>query len=385
MIACHPPVEENTTRPILLHLAWVRWWSALAYYAYTLAAALDRIGHPSRIVAPPGSPLAVRAADAGLAAPEWGGLAAGSPSRTLAAVRRLRAASGDGRIGAVFVHTGPGHLSAALALHSRKAPLLRIRSDIRRPSAGPAARWLYATATRRVLISGEFMRGSYLRGLGIESRRVVHLPAGFDLRSIDGIDREARRGALRLERGWPAGAPVVGMLARYSPVKGHRVFVEAAREIAASHPQVRFLTAGSEGQVGRDQVAAWVAEAGLSDRFAVLGAAADPLSLAAGLDLAVIASTGSEAVCRSALEYMALGIPIVATAIHVIPETVGDAGILVAPGDAPAAAEAMMRLLSDPAAAAARGAEGRRRVAERFDADRIAARAAAIVEEAAYE
>lgn len=385
MIACLPPVEENTHRPILLHLAWVRWWSALAYHAYTLALALHRIGHPSRIVAPPGTPLAVQAEAAGLAAPEWTGLASSAPHRFLATARRLRASARSGRVGAVFVHSGPGHLCAALALRGGRTPLLRVRSDIRRPAAGPLPRWLYASATDRILISGEFMRETYFGGLGIDSRRVIHLPAGFDLRSVEGIDRLEARRRLRSDRGWPEEAKVVGMLARYSTVKGHRTFVDAARTIAARDPRARFLTAGPEGQVGRAQVESWVETEGLSGRFAVLGAAPDPLSLAAGFDLAVIASTGSEAVCRSALEYMALGVPIVATAIHVIPETVGEAAILIPPGDAAAAAAAVERLLRDAGQAADRGAEGRRRVAERFDAEKIAARAAAIAEEAARE
>ena len=63
------------------------------------------------------------------------------------------------------------------------------------------------------------------------------------------------------------------------------------------------------------------------------------------------------------LEAMAAGAPVVAADATSLPEVVGEAGRLVAPGAVDAWAEALVALLDDRAAAAARVAAGRRRAA----------------------
>lgn len=372
----------------VIHLAWVRWWSALAYYTFSMASGLDRVGCRSRIVAPVGSPLANRAGQAGLAdadSDRWRDLASADPTRVVKAVRVLRRAARTGEVAAVIAHTGRGHAPAAFALAGGRAPILRVRADIRRPSRGPLSRWLYAKATDRILLSGDFMRNGYLDGLGISRSRIVTLPAGIDPAEADRIDAHAARSRLRSTRGWPGTAPVVGMLARYSPVKGHRNLVDAARLLLSRHRDLHFFLAGPEGQIGRAGVEAWVREAGLSDRFAVLDPVDDPLLAAAGFDIALILSEGSEAVCRSALEYMALGLPIVATRVNAIPETLGDAGILIPAGDPVALAEAVTRLLDQPEHARGLGRAAASRVRAEFDLAKIASAAAAILRDAREE
>jgi glycosyltransferase involved in cell wall biosynthesis len=370
---------------IILHIAWVRWWSALAYHALSLAGGMNAIGRRSLVAAPPGSPLEAKAKKLDLAATGWGGLASARPDRLIEQIRALRGRAFAGSIVGVFVHTGAGHVAAAAALRGTPAPLLRVRSEIRIPGGGPLQRWLYGRGTDRVLLSGRFMEDALLRRLAVPSEKIRILPAGIDCRHADAIDRSRARAALRERMKWPAEARVVGMLARYSPVKGHRDLVDAARVIAARDDDVRFFTAGPVGQVGREQVARWVREAGLADRFAVLDAVADPIDVAAGFDVAVIASRGSEAVCRSALEYMALGLPVVATDVNVIPETVGDAGLLVPPADPAALAQAVMSLLDDPARSRLLSERASFRVRERFEITRTALEGVAILEEAREE
>ncbi|MBV9773636.1 MAG: glycosyltransferase family 4 protein, partial [Gemmatimonadetes bacterium] len=77
---------------------------------------------------------------------------------------------------------------------------------------------------------------------------------------------------------------------------------------------------------------------------------------------------GGEGFPITNLEAMSFAVPVVATRISGIPEQVehGVTGLLVPPGDPAALADALERLLSDPAAATAMGREGARRVEERF-------------------
>jgi glycosyltransferase involved in cell wall biosynthesis len=80
---------------------------------------------------------------------------------------------------------------------------------------------------------------------------------------------------------------------------------------------------------------------------------------------------------------MAHGLPVVATRAGGLPDKVlpGRTGLLVPPGDAPALAAGIARLLADPAAAGAMGAAGAALVAERFTWAAITARTLRLFEE----
>jgi glycosyltransferase involved in cell wall biosynthesis len=77
----------------------------------------------------------------------------------------------------------------------------------------------------------------------------------------------------------------------------------------------------------------------------------------------------------AALEAMARGRPVVASAVGGLAEVVvaNETGILVPPGDAAALAAALERLIADPALARRLGAAGAKRVAEHFRAEQMVA------------
>jgi glycosyltransferase involved in cell wall biosynthesis len=77
-------------------------------------------------------------------------------------------------------------------------------------------------------------------------------------------------------------------------------------------------------------------------------------------------------------EAMAHGVPCIGTTVQSVPEILdhGRAGLLVAPGDAPALAGALLRLLRDRELTCRLGAAGRRHVEQRLTWDHVAARAA---------
>ena len=81
-------------------------------------------------------------------------------------------------------------------------------------------------------------------------------------------------------------------------------------------------------------------------------------------------------------EAMALGVPVVTTRVSGIPELVrdGDTGVLCAPGDTNALADALARVLGDPEFASAIGARGRAAVHRELDVDRLVGRLIARIE-----
>jgi L-malate glycosyltransferase len=90
-----------------------------------------------------------------------------------------------------------------------------------------------------------------------------------------------------------------------------------------------------------------------------------------------------EGMPNSVLEAMASGLPVAATRISGNVDLVfdGDNGLLVPPGDAPAMAEALVALLSDPERARRMGQRSRERVAERYGLDAVIGELIAIYDE----
>jgi glycosyltransferase involved in cell wall biosynthesis len=155
-----------------------------------------------------------------------------------------------------------------------------------------------------------------------------------------------------------AGAGVVaGTLARLEPEKGVDVLIRAAALAVRDVPALRVVVAGEGGQ--RAALARLIAEsgapvtlAGFHPAGAVLGA----------LDVYVQPSR-AEAFGMAAAEAMAAGLPVIASDVGGLPEVVGEAGVLVPPGDPAALAAALVRLARDPAARAAMGRAGAARAA----------------------
>jgi glycosyltransferase involved in cell wall biosynthesis len=161
----------------------------------------------------------------------------------------------------------------------------------------------------------------------------------------------------------PAGErPLVGNVARLAPQKDHRTLIAAARLV----PEADFVVAG-DGPLRADleQLAA-----GTRVRF--LGARDDVPELLASFAVFAFPSL-FEGLCLAVIEAQAAGVPVVATPVGGIRETVvdGETGLLVPTGDPPALAAAIRRLLEDRVAAEAMAAEAKRRVRERFSIERM--------------
>jgi glycosyltransferase involved in cell wall biosynthesis/acetyltransferase-like isoleucine patch superfamily enzyme len=195
---------------------------------------------------------------------------------------------------------------------------------------------------------------------------VVVLENGVDLSRF----AEARRRSSRHRGGTPLR---VGIVANLRPVKGLDVFNDAASLVAAERADVVFEIAG-EGEL-RAELERQAAERGLADRLTLVGSVADVPAFLAQLDVAVLSSR-SEGMSNAILEYMAAGLPIVATAVggtvHLLED--GVHGLLVPPGDPAALAAAIGRLLRDPALASRLGAAARRRAEECFSREAMVRR-----------
>jgi glycosyltransferase involved in cell wall biosynthesis len=167
---------------------------------------------------------------------------------------------------------------------------------------------------------------------------------------------------LQAEYGIPAGAPVVGVVARLEPEKGHPTLLDAWPLVLASVPNAHLLIVGEGSQrEALEEQAANLASVHFTGRRD------DVPAVTAALDVAVLPSY-REAQGLSILEAMALARPVVASAVGGIPEMVEDGrtGLLVPPRDPEALAAAITRLLLDHPFADTLGKAGKDLVHERF-------------------
>ena len=196
----------------------------------------------------------------------------------------------------------------------------------------------------------------------------------------NGIDTERFRpdveaSQLRAEWGFGPADVVVGVVGRIHIGKGHSVFLDAARLVADRAPAARFLIVGGPSP-GRQwmvtELREQAARLGLAEQTVFSDFRRDIPAVMGALDIFVLPSTYPESFGLVALEAMAAGRPVVATA-HGGPLGVVEApltGLLVPPGEAQPLAEAITGLVLDQARRERMGRAARERVVAHFSIER---------------
>jgi glycosyltransferase involved in cell wall biosynthesis len=202
------------------------------------------------------------------------------------------------------------------------------------------------------------------QGVGFDPGKFIVIPNGFDLQRFS-PDAPARA-SVRKELGLAPHARLVGLIARFDPLKNHRGFMQAASQVAQLSPDAAFLLAGTDINSSNGALAGWIREAGLDGRVHLLGMREDIPRLTAALDVAVCCSWG-EGFPNAIGEAMACAVPCVVTNVGDCAGIVGDTGWVVQPGDMAELARCIAEALGLPAEAwRARGAAARQKVIDRY-------------------
>jgi glycosyltransferase involved in cell wall biosynthesis len=164
------------------------------------------------------------------------------------------------------------------------------------------------------------------------------------------------------------GSFTVGYAGRLVRLKGVDVLLRAFASLAGDLPVARLEIAGAGQESGALRLLA--AELGIAERVVFLGWSTDLATVIERWDVAVQPSR-EEAFGVAALEAMACGVPIVASAVGGLAEVVvdGKTGFLVPPGDATALAARLRWLALNPRLRRALGRAGHGRAAAHFSAE----------------
>ena len=206
---------------------------------------------------------------------------------------------------------------------------------------------------------------------------VANSPAAAAQLEREGVPRDRIRvipNGVAIERFTPVRSAravrTILTVANLRPEKGHDVLLRAAARLAASHPDLSFVVAGDGPRAA--ELRAMADRLGVADRVEFLGHVEDVPSLLARADVFVLPSL-SEAFPNAAIEAMAAGLPVIASATGGLLDLVDHqrTGVLVPAADPEALAEAIGALAADPAGAARLGAAAREDVAHRYAFDRM--------------
>jgi glycosyltransferase involved in cell wall biosynthesis len=200
------------------------------------------------------------------------------------------------------------------------------------------------------------------KGVNVSKIKVIHnaVPAGYRGENVDPSDL----GVLRASLGIPAGQKVILSVGRLSKEKDQESLVEALRQLGGpSPPHLLIVGDGPE----RKAIIERIRLLGLTNRVTITGLQEHVGAFYSLADVVVISSR-SEGSPNVLLEALAVGVPLIATAVGGIPEMVkhGEHALLVQHGNTSQMADCIARILTEKDMAQSLVENGKILVREKF-------------------
>lgn len=325
----------------------VRWFNATAWYGLFLSRLLKDAGHEVRVLALPGT-------DSFTKAEEWDldptplPLNSANPLTVASLAASLARLVRGFRPHVVNCHRGESFILWGL-LKAAGYPfaLVRTRGDQRAPKGNLPNRFTHSRLADAVIATNSRTADDLRRILLVPEAQIHTIPGGVDTRRF--FPDPEGRARVRAEWGLRDEETAVGILGRFDAVKGQKELIEAVATLRwEGRRDLRLILAGFPTSTSLDKVQTWLADAGMADAAIITGKHPDVRACINALDLGVVASVGSEAIARAALEIMACAVPLISTDVGVMPDLLEPAA-LVPPADSAALAEGIRRFLDDAA------------------------------------
>ena len=322
----------------ILHTESSLGWGGQEIRVLTEAAGVARLGHDVLLAAPAQSRIFAEASRYGVKARAVP-IARKGPRGVLAMRQLLARHAFD----VVNTHSSTDTWLAALArvTLSSPPPIVRTRHISAPLPRNRATRWLYNTATARIVTTGEKLRKQVIAETGVEGSRVVSIPTGIDLSRFHPADRASARASV----GLPKDVAIIGIVATLRSWKGHRYLFEAFSEMKRGEALLVVVGDGPQ----REPLESHAAELGIASHVRFTGNLADVAPWMQSFDVFCLPSYANEGVPQALMQAMACGLPVLATPVGSIEEIVkvNHTGVIVPPRDADAIRELLEELLNN--------------------------------------
>ena len=352
----------------ILHIIDIPWYSAVTAYVLELSKGLAERGHSVYFACTRDSLPLKFARTNGFPTVE---ICSRRNPFIFNSVLKLKSVIEKEAINVVNVHTGTGHFIAYLTslICKRKFVTIRTKSD----ALYPKKSFLYKT-TPKIITASEFTRKKYLE-IGLEPEKVVTIYQGIDVKIPNSKFQTL-----------PTGRHVpnfrsVGIVGRLDPVKGHKYFLEAASIVIKKFPDVKFLVAGKEENIKYKDLKLLADNLGIRESVDFFGYVANVFEFMSKCSIGVVASTGSEAVSRVLIEWMACSKPVIATSVGCMPEILYEECIIT-PRDPESMATKIRGLLSNPDTLKRFGERNKKIIMDGFNQEKFISRTEKIYNEA---
>ena len=287
-----------------------------------MSRALHSAGHEVQLFCQRGSPLAESSISEPFYVNRDLNLNRVDPGNVSRGVSTLRKTLRDFRPDILNPHCPPGHTFSALtaALERLPLPIVRTVAEPRPPKGNLFNRWLHERRTQAIILTTDSSRERYESVFRVGHHAFTIHP-GF--RAHDFV-RDTQRGLMRRQLGIKDDQLLAGIIARMSPEKGQEVLLRALTHLTPDERRrLRVVIAGQDSRErSRSDLETLARQLGVAEYVTFLGTLDSVQPLIADLDLGIITSTRSEAICRIALEYMSFGVPIIASNVNILPEVV---------------------------------------------------------------
>jgi len=211
-----------------------------------------------------------------------------------------------------------------------------------RPHIG---RRLFGFWGRRVIAISDAVREHLVNDFKVKKENIRLINNGIDIDKFQRHISEKEKKAYKLRIGIKKG-PVIGVIARLSPVKGHKYLFLAASILVKKYPDLQLLIIG-DGPSKRDLIELAIS-LGIGKSTFIEESTLNTNVALSVMDVFVLPSV-QEGLGLSALEAMAAGIPVVASNVGGVYSLIKDSvtGLLVEPKDSQGISSAVSRVLDD--------------------------------------
>ncbi len=360
----------------IAHVDSEKGWSGGQVQVFLLMEGLRARGHRNILYCPPGSQQEQRACELGLEVCP----VAMRNDLHLAAVARLRRGFREHGAQLVHLHTGRANWLGGLAARRSRLPAITTRRMDHPVQRHLVNRLVYGSFVRRAVgIAPAIARR--LREGGVEPNLVRMVPSTVD---ADALTPQRTRAQVREAEDVPETATLILAAAHLTYRKGFDIALKAFAASREGCPDAWLWIAGDGPE--RASLESLARELEIVDRVQLLGRRTDMADLLNAADLFVMPSR-SEGLGIAALEAMAAGLPVLASKVGGLGDAVvhGRTGMLVPPEDVSALTDALVTLLSDPAARKRLGAAGPDRIDEGFRPEQMVASYEALYREVLVE